>query len=200
MNNEKVFTTLFWILFASMTLVRASFAFRVWRMGERIRAERGALQREGPCALVTGQLIWLLLGALIVYVLFGGSFQRFALPRPDWLRWAGFVFGMTCVGLFVWIHVVLGRFWSPHLQLRPSHRLIATGPYARVRHPMYSAIIGWLISLGLVVSNWTPFVFAAVAALYFRLRIPGEERMMLQQFGDQYREYMRRTGRLLPLW
>lgn len=200
MNSEKVFTALCWILLASMILVRTSFAFHVWRMGERIRAGPGALQREGALAIVIGRLFWLLLGALIVYVLFGGSFQRFALPRPDWLRWAGFAFGMTCLGLFIWIHVVLGRFWSPHLQLRPSHLLVATGPYARVRHPMYSAIIGWLISLSLVASNWTPLVFTALAALWFMLRIPGEEKMMLQQFGDQYREYMKRTGRLLPGW
>jgi protein-S-isoprenylcysteine O-methyltransferase Ste14 len=200
MNNENVFTALFCVLFASMTLVRVSFSFLVWRMGERIRAERGALRREGLWTLAIGRLFWLLLGVLIVYVLFGGSFQRFALPRPDWLRWAGFVFGMTCVGLFTWIHIVLGRFWSPYLQLRPSHRIISTGPYARIRHPMYSAIIGWLISLGLVASNWTPLVFAALAALFFMMRIPGEEKMMLQQFGDQYREYMKRTGRLLPIW
>jgi protein-S-isoprenylcysteine O-methyltransferase Ste14 len=63
---------------------------------------------------------------------------------------------------------------------------------------MYSAILGWLMSLGLVTANWIPFVFAALSALNFMLRIQGEEQMMLQQFGDEYREYMRRTGRFRP--
>jgi protein-S-isoprenylcysteine O-methyltransferase Ste14 len=103
------------------------------------------------------------------------------------------------VGLFAWTHVTLGRFWSPCLQLRPDYRLITDGPYARIRHPMYSAILGWMMSLGLVAANWIPLAFAALAALNFILRIQPEEKMMLQQFGDEYREYMKRTGRLFPV-
>ena len=64
---------------------------------------------------------------------------------------------------------------------------------------MYTAIIGWMMSLGLVSANWIPLVFAALVALNFRLRIRGEEMMMLEQFGDEYRQYMKRTGRLLPV-
>lgn len=63
---------------------------------------------------------------------------------------------------------------------------------------MYTAILGWLMSLGLVSGSWIPFVLTALAALNFVLRIGPEEQMMLQQFGDEYREYMKRTGRLLP--
>jgi protein-S-isoprenylcysteine O-methyltransferase Ste14 len=107
--------------------------------------------------------------------------------------------GVASVGLFTWTHAVLGRLWSPYLQLRPGHRFIASGPYARIRHPMYSAIVGWLISLGLVDANWVPLVFAALSATNFMLRIRGEERMMLQEFGEEYRAYMKRTGRLLPV-
>ena len=55
------------------------------------------------------------------------------------------------------------------------------------------------MSLGLVAANWLPFVFAAMTALNFTLRIRPEEKMMLQQFGDEYRKYMKRTGRLLPV-
>jgi len=75
---------------------------------------------------------------------------------------------------------------------------MTAGPYARIRHPMYSAILGWLISLGLVGATWAPFAFAALGTLIVLLRIQGEEKMMVGQFGDGYREYMRRTGRLLP--
>jgi len=64
---------------------------------------------------------------------------------------------------------------------------------------MYSAILGWMMSLGLVAGNLIPFVFASLSALNFILRIQPEEKMMLQQFGDEYRAYMKRTGRLLPV-
>ena len=55
------------------------------------------------------------------------------------------------------------------------------------------------MSLGLVAANWTPFVFAALGALHLLLKIKREEKMMLEQFGDEYREYIKRTGRLLPI-
>jgi protein-S-isoprenylcysteine O-methyltransferase Ste14 len=145
-------------------------------------------------------LFTLLLGAVVLHRYFlGGSLRRFGFPAPPWVRWAGVGLGIASVGLFTWTHAVLGRLWSPYLQLRPGHRFIASGPYARIRHPMYSAIVGWLISLGLVDANWVPLVFAALSATNFMLRIRGEERMMLQQFGEEYRAYMKRTGRLLPV-
>jgi protein-S-isoprenylcysteine O-methyltransferase Ste14 len=145
-------------------------------------------------------VFYFLLAAVVLdYWLGGGNLRRFAFPAPEWLRWAGLGLGITSVGLFTWSHEVLGRFWSPYLQLRPSHRLITHGPYARIRHPIYSAIVGWLASLGLVAANWIAFVFAALSALNFLLRIQGEEKMMLQQFGGEYQEYMKRTGRLLPV-
>ena len=56
------------------------------------------------------------------------------------------------------------------------------------------------MSLGLVAATWTPFVFAALGTLNVLLRIQEEEKMMLEQFGDEYREYMKRTRRLLPVW
>jgi protein-S-isoprenylcysteine O-methyltransferase Ste14 len=57
-----------------------------------------------------------------------------------------------------------------------GHRVITDGPYARIRHLMYSAFLGWTMSLGLVAANWIPFAFAALGALNFMLRIQGEEK------------------------
>jgi protein-S-isoprenylcysteine O-methyltransferase Ste14 len=199
MDTEKIFTAIFWTVFVSMFLMRFWIAFRVWRTGERLRADRAALKRIGFWARVTDWLFLLLLAPAVLLWFQGNNLRRFAFPAPDWLRWAGCALGLTSVGLFAWAHAILGRFWSPHLQLRPGHRLITGGPYARIRHPIYSAIVGWLMSIGLMAANWTAFVFAALAALHFLLKIKGEEKMMLEEFGDEYREYMKRTARLLPV-
>jgi protein-S-isoprenylcysteine O-methyltransferase Ste14 len=199
MDTDRAFNPIFWTLLALMFSTRTWFAFRVWRTGERISADRAARQREGFWAHAVAYVALLLLAAIVLHLCFqGGSLRRFAFPAPGWLRWVGVGLGITSVGLFAWTHVVLGRFWSPYLQLRTGHRLIAAGPYARIRHPMYSAIVGWMMSLGIVSANWIPLVFASLVALNFRLRVQGEEKMMLQKFGDEYREYMKRTGRLLP--
>ena len=201
MDSEKAFNAVFWTLLAVGLSMRSWFAFRVSRTGERIMPDRAARQREGFWPRAVEGLFELLLLALVLYVCFqgGGLVRKFAFPAPGWLRWTGVGLGITSVGLFAWTHVTLGRFWSTCLQLRRDHRLITAGPYTRIRHPMYSAILGWMISLGLVAANWMPFGFAALAALNFMLRIQPEEKMMLQQFGDEYGEYMKWTGRLLPV-
>jgi protein-S-isoprenylcysteine O-methyltransferase Ste14 len=198
MNTEKTFNAIFWALFVLMFLMRFWFGFRVWRTGERIGADRAAREREGFWALNLDRLFTLLVAAVGLLWLQGNSLRSLAFAAPDWSRWAGVGLGITSLGLFAWTHAVLGRFWSATLQLRAGHQLITVGPYARVRHPMYSAILGWLISLGLVAANWTSFVLAALGTLIVLIRTRREEKMMLQQFGDEYREYMKRTGRLLP--
>jgi len=200
MATEDMFGIMFWTLLASMLLTRSWFGFRVWRTGERLLPDRAARQREGFWARAVEWVFTLLLVALILQFCFGGGrLEAFAFPAPRWVRWAGLALGAASVGLFAWTHAVLGRFWSTALQLRGGHRLITAGPYARIRHPMYTAILGWLTSLGLVAGSWAPLVFAALGALNFMLRIPPEEKMMLQRFGDEYRAYMKRTGRLLPV-
>jgi protein-S-isoprenylcysteine O-methyltransferase Ste14 len=200
MNTETAFRAVFWTLLALLFLLRFWFGFRVWRAGERLLADRVEHQREGFWTRVTGGLFFVLLAMVLVHLCIrSGNLRGFAFPAPDWLRWTGCGVGLTCVGLFAWTHAVLGRFWSPNLQLRVGHRLMREGPYARIRHPMYSAIVGWLMGLGLVAANGVPLGLAALAALHFTLRISGEEKMMLQQFGDEYREYVKQTGRFLPM-
>jgi len=65
---------------------------------------------------------------------------------------------------------------------------------------MYTAILGWLVGLGLVIANWIPLAVTALVAIFLGLRVQREEQMMVERFGDEYREYMKRTGRFLPLW
>jgi protein-S-isoprenylcysteine O-methyltransferase Ste14 len=201
MNTEVMFDIVFWTLLASMLLMRGGFAFRVWRTGERLLPDRAAKEREGlPARSIAGLFSLLLIAVILNFCLRGDHFRAFAFAAPPWLRWTGLALGVTSVGLFAWTHVALGKFWSTCLQLRTEHRLITAGPYARIRHPMYTAILGWMISLSLVAGSWVPLVFAGLAALNFILRIQPEEKMMLQEFGDEYRDYMKRTGRLLPVY
>ena len=98
------------------------------------------------------------------------------------------------------MHLALGRFWSPQVQLRAVHRLVTSGPYSRMRHPVHMAILAWAVSLGFVIASCVPVLFAAWVVAILVLRVPREERMMLEQFGDECRDYMKRTGRSLPWW
>jgi protein-S-isoprenylcysteine O-methyltransferase Ste14 len=100
---------------------------------------------------------------------------------------------------FYRIHRTLGDNWSPVLEIRKEHTLITSGPYRKVRHPMYSDMILWLVSFALVTANWFYAITISTGlAILFSVRIPDEERLMLECFGERYRAYMKRTKRLIP--
>src|SRR3954470_21739681 len=99
METEQAFQSIFWTLLLLMLLMRSWFAFRVWRTGERIRADRAARQREGLWAHVVAYLALVLLAAVVLHLGFqGGGLPRFAFPAPGWSRWAGVGLGITSVG------------------------------------------------------------------------------------------------------
>jgi protein-S-isoprenylcysteine O-methyltransferase Ste14 len=102
----------------------------------------------------------------------------------------------------LWTHwrCALGRNWSISLDVRENHELVSNGIYQRVRHPMYSAFWLWAIAQALLLPNWIAgFAGLAGFAILFFDRVAREERMMLETFGDSYRTYMARTGRVFPL-
>lgn len=114
----------------------------------------------------------------------------------------GIVGALLMVAALVLFHLThrhLGRNWSVTLETRKTHALIDCGVYARLRHPMYSAF--WLLALAqaALLPNWIAGLAGPVAwATLFFLRVGREERLMIDTFGDQYRQYMRRTKRVLP--
>jgi protein-S-isoprenylcysteine O-methyltransferase Ste14 len=127
------------------------------------------------------------------------NFANYALPSL--VPWIGLVTIVCSLLLFWRSHADLGSNWSISLEVREGHQLVTQGIYRRVRHPMYASIWLWTIGQGLTLPNWLAGWSAAVAfgAMYF-LRIPREERLMCETFGETYREYAGRTGRLLPRW
>jgi protein-S-isoprenylcysteine O-methyltransferase Ste14 len=128
------------------------------------------------------------------------GFADYRLPLV--VPWIGAATMIASLWLFWRSHADLGQNWSVSLELRDGHQLVTRGVYRSVRHPMYASIWLWGVAQGMLLQNWLAgwLVVPVFAAMYF-LRTPREEQMMLEAFGDEYRSYMRRTGRLVPrLW
>ena len=111
--------------------------------------------------------------------------------------------GMIILAMAVWLfwrsHADLGRNWSPSLELREGHELVTEGVYRSVRHPMYSSMWLWGVAQALLLQNWIAgWVSLVMFMPLYLLRVPREERMMLDEFGEEYRAYMDRTGRVIP--
>ena len=118
---------------------------------------------------------------------------------PNWIGWVG----ATLFGLSSWLlwrsHADLGRNWTITLGLRVEHELITKGIYSYIRHPMYAAHLLWAVSLVLLLHNWIAGYSLLVFALpHYLLRVKKEEDMMLKKFGNEYKEYAKRTGRIFP--
>jgi len=101
--------------------------------------------------------------------------------------------------LFHLTHKYLGRNWSVTLDTRATHKLVDTGIYSRIRHPMYTAFWLLAISQAVLLPNWFAGLAGPIAwaTLYF-LRIGHEEKLMIDTFGEQYRRYMLRTKKVIP--
>ena len=199
MDTESLFRIAFWVLLALVLVMRVYFASRVRQAGERVMPDRAAVEREGRGMFaVRAASFVLILAVLALYGIQHPWIRTLNFRLPGWLRWVGLIVGLAGLGLWTWTQAALGTMWSAQLQLREQHCLVATGPYARMRHPLYTAMCVWSIGVALVTANW---VFAALAAMVmavFFTRVPREEHMMIEQFGDEYREYMTRTGKFWP--
>lgn len=143
-----------------------------------------------------------LLGVVVAYLFRPQILSWGELPLPAGMRWLGAAVSVLAVGLLVWIHVNLDRNFSGELRIRPDHRLVTTGPYRYVRHPMYSAFFLLFGGFLLLTANVLIGGFGLVViGLVVAFRIAREERMLLQAFGEDYRRYQARAGRFLPrIW
>lgn len=116
-----------------------------------------------------------------------------------WQGWVGLLFIAAFLLLFHLSHAHLAKNWSVTLELRENHKLVDTGVYSRIRHPMYTSFWLWGLAQLFLIPNWFAGAagLAAVMWLYFT-RVGEEENMMRAHFGDAYDAYCNRTGRLLP--
>lgn len=99
---------------------------------------------------------------------------------------------------WTWTQIHLDTQWSAQLQLTRGHHLVTSGPYAHIRHPLYAGMFGWCIALALLTANWMFLAICGLTIAGLVWRVPKEEQMMIEAFGDEYKAYMQRTGRYFP--
>ncbi|MHA2136057.1 MAG: methyltransferase [Candidatus Thorarchaeota archaeon] len=167
---------------------------------ERSRKDRrAALREEGLHMIFTLIMAWY--GNIIVAVLY-----IFDLPWMLWsylnilveFRMIGLILAVLLLPYTYWIGRTIAKNYSFTIEIQKEQQLITTGPYKRVRHPIYSSAILFLASLVLVSDNWLFFVVLLLIIPGLYIRMKREEEMMINEFGDEYRSYMKRTGRIIP--
>jgi protein-S-isoprenylcysteine O-methyltransferase Ste14 len=173
-----------------------------WIVYWRISAAgvKSAQRRESPASRAA-HLVPILIAALLLWVnpIPGGGvlFERF-LPRSYGAYWTGTLLLALGLAYSVWARVTIGRNWSATVTVKEDHELVRSGPYARVRHPIYSGLLLGFIGTAIVRGEWRGVLAALIvlAALWRKLRL--EERWMTETFGDEYRHYREHTAALIP--
>ena len=165
-----------------------------------IKDKLGTAENEMGKGIFLLSVIMAIIGfpGLVLYLLAPPWWTWTHIPLDEWVQWVGVAVSIAPLFYLVWVHRHLDRQWSIALEIQEEHKLITTGPYKRVRHPMYLGIFVYTIGLCIVSLDVLVILFFVFSIWVNYRRIPNEEQMMIDQFGDEYTEYMQHTGRLLP--
>jgi len=117
---------------------------------------------------------------------------------PPFLRILGTLLAVFGLLLLAWTHFHLGKQWSADLEIQQEHKLITSGPYHYVRHPMYAALYSFFIGTALISGNFIIEFLSIFIILIIQTRINREEKMLQDEFGEAYLDYSKTTGLILP--
>ena len=187
-----------WIALGSVVGVMGISAFHRYRA--RQSGEVLKRRQEGPRMLLFRAIVALPLFASILTFLIEPRWMAWsALDLPAWLRWIGAALGVLAVPAAWWVFSSLGRNVSETVLTKADQVLVTTGPYRWIRHPLYTTAEMLLLGVGLMAANWFILLFVTlVVGLMWLVVVPLEEQALVARFGEAYRDYMGRTGRLLP--
>jgi protein-S-isoprenylcysteine O-methyltransferase Ste14 len=187
---------------AKLTFVLLAIGWYAIRFEHARRSRRLPVQHNARDVRENTLLLISLSGLGILPLLYiATAFPRFAdYPFRPAQAWLGVAFAVAALVLFQMTHRALGRNWSVTLELRQGHKLITSGIYRKIRHPMYTAFWLWAIAQACLLPNWVAG-FAGIVGFgtLFLGRVGREEQMMIETFGDDYRQYMSKTYRIIPL-
>lgn len=144
---------------------------------------------------LAGGSLWI---STFAYLLVPNSIHWASMPLPEWLRWGGVISGLLCSWLMYWTLSSLGRNLTDTVMTRINAVLVTQGPYRWVRHPFYVTAALLMVSATLISANWTIGVSSLLVLALLAIRTPNEEQKLIERFGEDYRQYMRTTGKFFP--
>ena len=151
-----------------------------------------------PSRLVRLVVMLVAIGLLVLLDIPLGLLDDRFLPTGEGTFWAGFVIAAVGLGFSVWGRRHLGGYWSQAVTLKEDHRLITSGPYAFVRHPIYSGLLLGLLGSAIAIGEIRGLAAVALvfSVLWQKLRL--EERWMRERFGTSYENYAAKVAALVP--
>jgi protein-S-isoprenylcysteine O-methyltransferase Ste14 len=193
--NENIFRILAGLIL--FTGIGISSYFR--RKADRESREKISRNVDGSAMMtvikIGGLVLWL---SPLVYLINPQWMAWSKIGLPDWVRWLGVGIGILCIVGIYWLFSSIGSGITPTSATRKQHTLVTSGPYRWVRHPLYTVGSSMFISFGMMAANWFIAALGILTFILMAIRTPKEEANLIEKFGDEYRDYMKRTGRFFP--
>jgi protein-S-isoprenylcysteine O-methyltransferase Ste14 len=127
-----------------------------------------------------------------------GLLGRTVLPGQAGMAVLGFLAALLGLAIALWARIHLGSYWSDKVVLRDDHQLIRAGPYAYMRHPIYSGVLLAVLGTALIVDQWRGVLAFALLFTNYAIKAKREERILADRFDQGFEEHRRGTGFLLP--
>ena len=193
--NENIFR----ILAAVILITGMSISSYFRRKADRESGEKIFRKVDGNAMMTVirlgGLILWL---SPFVYLINPKWMAWSRIGLPESIRWLGVGIGILCVLGIFWLFSSIGSGITPTSATRKEHKLVTNGIYRYVRHPLYTIGSSMFVAFGMMADNWFIALLGVLAFIGMAIRTPKEEANLIEKFGDEYREYMKRTGRFLP--
>ncbi len=176
----------------------AWYAFGAYWLFTWLRVKRTKVRERSFDRIITVAVV------VIAYLLL---FEKWAavgvlgdrfVPNEVWIGWLGIALSFAGAAIAIWARYTLGQFWSARVTLKEGHELIRTGPYAFVRHPIYTGMLTACVGTTLVAGEWRGILACLLLLAAHSRKAMREEKLLTGEFGDQYQSYRRQTGFLFP--
>jgi protein-S-isoprenylcysteine O-methyltransferase Ste14 len=194
MENETQFQVSVIILFCTLAVIGMYHRIKAAKSNEKI-----SRQREGLFIMIVLRLfgfsMWI---ALIIYMINPQWMAWAAVSLPNGLRWLGALITLLALPLLYWMFSSLGKNITDTVAIRKEHQLVTYGPYRYIRHPMYLFSLIYITGISLLAANVFIWLCGLLTLLLLIMRTPIEEADLIEKFGEQYHDYMTRTGRFFP--
>lgn len=193
--NENIFRILAAVIL--LTGMGISSYFRI--KADKETGEKISRKVDGSVMMnfikIGGLILWL---SPFVYLMNPNWMAWSKIGLPEWVRWFGVGFGvLNTLGIY-WLFSSIGSGITPTSATRKEHKLVTDGIYKYIRHPLYTFGSSMFVAFGMMADNWFIALLGVLAFIGMAIRTPREEANLIEKFGDEYRDYMKRTGRFLP--
>lgn len=186
------------IVVLSLLLVAFGLGGRLRRRADRVGSK---IPRSADGPLIQGALAvsgFFYYGTLCAWIGYPPAVAWAQVPVPAALRWSGAPLAAVGISLALWALRELGRNVTPTAAPRSDASLVTSGPYRRVRHPLYSSMLLTIPGFALLARNALVLAGGVAVLLVLLLRVRREEKELFSRFGEKYRAYRDRTGALVP--